>query len=84
MSPTSKSIPFIVLAIVGLTLVAETYYEIEIDVEAFVPVLTAMGVGGAAIKIVQDASASKKAIPENVKDLVKDEIGKMIPTKTPL
>ena len=84
MSPTSKSIPFIVLAIVGLTLVAETYYEIEIDVEAFVPVLTAMGVGGAAIKIVQDASAAKKAIPENVKDLVKDEIGRVVPKRDAL
>jgi len=66
---------------VAVTLVSEVYYDIEIDVEAFIPVLTAMGVSGAAIKIVKDASSAKKAIPQNIQDLIKKEIDSVLPDK---
>ena len=83
-SQTSKTIPFIVLAIVGISLLADVAYDVDLDIEVFIPVLTAMGVGGAAIKIVENASAAKKSLPDNVKNIVKDEIKKVVSSKEPI
>ncbi len=73
----NQALPFIVLAIVGLTLYAEVTYEIEIDINEYIPVLTAIGVGGAAIKVAEKAGAMRKALPANIEKLIKDDITKL-------
>jgi len=79
MSSKSKSLPFIVLAIVALSLAAEVYYEIEIDLAQVMPVLIAIGIGGAAKKAIEKAAEARKAIPANFEELIKKEIAKVLP-----
>ena len=47
-STPSKSLSFIVLGIVFALFVTEAWYNVDIDVEQFMPVLVAIGVGGFA------------------------------------
>ena len=79
MTSKSKSLPFLVLAIVALSLLAEVYYEIEIDLNQIMPVLIAVGVAGAAKKAVEKAAEARKAIPKNIEELIKKEIEKVLP-----
>lgn len=79
MNSKSKSLPFLVLTIVALTLLAEVYYQIEIDLNEIMPVLIAIGVAGAAKKAVEKAAEARKAIPKDIENLIKKEIEKVIP-----
>jgi len=75
----NQALPFIVLAVVGAALYAEVAFEIVIDFEAYIPVLTAIGVGGAAIKVAEKAGAMRKVLPGDMEKLIKDEIAKLKP-----
>lgn len=60
---SSRVIPFIVIAIV----VAALWYEAEnpgqrIDIESYMPILVALGVGGAAKSAIQRAADAHKGI----------------------
>ena len=78
-SNSSKSIPFLVLAIVIAAIVAEGLLEIKVDLETYIPILAPMGVGGAALASVKAAAVARKQIPADIEALIKaklDEIGK--------
>lgn len=75
---TSKSIPFIVLAIVVGTLALETVYDIEINIEEVIPILTAMGVAGVPLAVAKKAFEARKAIPTSIEDRIKEEIDKKL------
>jgi len=76
-SNSSKSLPFIVLAIVGLVFVVEAAYEIDINLEEVAPILTAIGVGGAAKAAIERAGSVRKAIPDNIKEIIRKEADKL-------
>lgn len=80
-SSTSKSIPFIVMAIAGVAFAVEAAYDIELDLEALIPILAPMGVAGAAKAMVQNASAIRKAMPEEIKKIIQDEMGRVVPKR---
>ena len=80
-SKSSKTLPFIVLGILVATLLAESYYETEIDLEAYLPLLVAIGVGGAAKSAIQKAAKAKNAMTDDMKKIVKEEVQKVIPPK---
>ena len=59
---SSRVIPFIVIAIVGLALLYEAETGKRVDIEAYMPVLVALGVGGAAKSAIQRAADAHKGI----------------------
>lgn len=73
-SKSSKSLPFLVLAIVITTLFAESYFEIEIDLESFLPVLIPLGVTGAGLAAVKAAAEAKKQIPKEILEGINNKI----------
>jgi hypothetical protein len=77
-STSSKAIPFIVLAIVAVTFIAEAVYDIDIDLESMVPILAPLGVAGAAKTAIENAGAVRKALPENIRKIIQDEAKKGI------
>ena len=77
-SNSSKTLPFLVLSIVIVTLFAESYYEIEIDLESLIPVLIPIGIGGVAISSIKKAAEARKSLPKPIEDLIQKEIAKII------
>ena len=77
-SNSSKSLPFLVLAIVIGTMAAEVYYEIQIDLQEILPLLIIIGIGGAAKVAVEKAAEARKSLPKPIEDLVKKELEKLI------
>ena len=69
-SNSSKAIPYVVLVILALTLVGEATFEIDIDLETYIPLLVAMGLGGAGLSAVKKASEARKQLPKEVESLV--------------
>lgn len=65
--PSSYAIPFVVLAIVLIS----TYYHI--DLSAYVPLLTAAGVGGIPLSILTKAIDASKSSP-----ITKEQIDQII------
>ena len=74
-------IPFIVMAIAVTAFAVEAAYDIELDLEALIPILAPMGVAGAAKSAIENASALRKALPENVEEIIRDEVGKIVPKR---
>ena len=64
--PYNQAIPFIVLAIVGATFIAEAAYDVDIDLESLVPILAPLGVAGAAKAAIENAGSIRKALPDNI------------------
>lgn len=62
MSNSSKSIPFVVIALVAFTLMGEYFCECTIDLETYLPLLISLGLAGVPLKVVRDAISAKKAI----------------------
>ena len=60
----NHSLPFIVIAVAVIMVVCEGILKVEIDVEAIMPLLVAIGIGGAAKKAVEKAFAAKDALPD--------------------
>ena len=77
-SKYSKALPFLVLLIVISTIAAEVYYNTEIDLEEFIPVLTAIGVGGAAKSAIQHAAQVRKEIPQNIDDKIRQGLRRIL------
>lgn len=75
-SKSSKSIPFLVLAIVVFTMIAEVHYGVNIDLEQALPVLLALGVSGAGLSAVKSASHARKSLPADFEKIIKEEIKK--------
>jgi len=73
MGATTKLMPIIVLAIVIISLVAETAYNIEINLDEYMPILVALGVAGAAKVAIERAGQVKTKMPQNIKNLIDHE-----------
>lgn len=73
-SKSSKSLPFLVLAIVIGSLFAESYFSIDIDLETFMPLLIPLGVTGAGLAAVKAAATARKQIPADIEALIKSKI----------
>ena len=56
----NHSLPFIVIAVAVIMVVCEGILKVEIDVEAIMPLLVAIGIGGAAKKAVEKAFGSQR------------------------
>ena len=66
-SNSSKALPFLVLLIAVGALGYEAYSGEPLDLEAYVPILTAIGIGGAAKSAITKAAAVKKIMPAEIK-----------------
>ena len=80
-STSSKLIPFIVIAIAVGAFSVEAAYDVELDLDALIPILVPMGVAGAAKSAIENASALRKALPENIEKIVRDEVGRVVPKR---
>lgn len=80
-SNSSKSIPFLVLGIVALMMLAEVYYGVDIDLETLLPFFIALGITGGAKSAIEKASQARKAIPEEIKLLIRTELERVIPKR---
>ena len=76
-SKTSKTIPFLVLALTFGTIFAEAYFETAIDLETYLPLLIPMGLGGAGITAIKEAVKAKSAMPEQLKEIIRSEVAKL-------
>ena len=76
-SNSSKALPFVTLIIVVLALGYEAYSGTDVDLEAFLPLLMATGLGGAGLAAVKHAANAKKALPQSIKNQVKTEVDKI-------
>ena len=61
-SITTKAIPFLVILLVSGTLAFETVCECDIDLEAYLPLMVAMGLSGIPYTLVKKSIEAKKAI----------------------
>lgn len=61
-SNTTKAIPLLVILLVAGVLSVETVCECAIDLEAYLPLLTAMGLGGIPLTVARNAIEAKKSI----------------------
>lgn len=74
MATVTKLIPLYVIILVAITLGVEYYCNCNIDLESYVPMLTALGLGGIPLKVVRDAIAARKAIDtEKFKNALKTD-----------
>ena len=75
---SSRTLPFIVLGIVVVTLVAEEVLDTKIDLESYLPLLIAIGIGGAAKSAITKAAAVKTEV-EKVKlvETIKEHVGEV-------
>ena len=72
-SLTTKSIPFLVILLVAGTLAGEYACGCAIDLETYMPLLVAMGIGGIPLTIIKKSIEAKKAIDiEKFKNAVKE------------
>ena len=77
-SNSSRTLPFIVLSIVVVTLVIEEVYDTNIDLESYLPLLIAIGIGGAAKSAITKAAQAKNEIEklklvEEIKELLEKQ-----------
>ena len=75
---SSKGIPYFVLIIVVAALGYEAYSGTALDLEQFIPILTAMGIGGAVLSGVKSAARVKQLIPQEIKDRIATEVRKVV------
>ena len=76
-SKTSKSIPLLVLAILIVTLMAESYFEIDIDLESYIAVLIPLGITGAGLSAVKSASEARKQIPKETLEQINKKLDEL-------
>lgn len=62
----NHSLPFIVLFIVGASIAIEAYTGTPIHLEQYMPVLIALGIGGAAKTAITRAAAVRKQLPADI------------------
>ena len=80
-SKSSKALPYLVLAVVVLSLVGEVALDTEIDLESYIPLLMALGLGGAGLSAVKKASEARKQLPAELESYLKSSIQKFYPRK---
>ena len=73
----NHSLPFIVIALAVIMVVIEGCTEFELDIQTVMPLLIAVGVGGAVKKTVENAFAAKDSLPKFVKEQIKTEVEKL-------
>ena len=73
----NHSLPFIVIAVAVGMVAYEGYAGVEIDVETVMPLLVAIGLGGAAKKTVEKVFATKDSLPAFVKEQIEAEVKKV-------
>lgn len=76
-SNSSKALPYLAMLIVVLSLFAEAYFEWQIDLNAAMPFLMAVGLGGAGLSAVKAAADARAKLPKNIEELIKSEIQKL-------
>ena len=84
MAKKNHSLPFIVIALAVGMVAYEGYTDTELDVETIMPLLIAVGLGGAVKKTVEKAFAAKASLPSSVKEQIRNEVRKATtPTHQP-
>lgn len=78
-SNSSKALPFLVLLIVIGSMWIEVQYNVLIDLQSMMPVLVAIGLGGAGLKAVERASNARKQLPSDIEKLIQERINEAIP-----
>lgn len=74
---SSRILPFIVLGIVIVTLAAEEVYDTQIDLESYLPLLVAIGIGGAAKSAITKAAVAKSEVDKlKLVDEIKTQLKK--------
>ena len=76
MAKKNHSLPFIVIALAVGMVAYEGYTDTELDVETLMPLLIAVGLGGAVKKTVEKAFAAKAALPQAAKEGIRAETNK--------
>ena len=76
---SSRALPYFSLAILVVILFLEAFWDKQIDLETYMPLLIALGVTGAAKSAVERAAKAKSAMPEELSGAIKSEIGKIKP-----
>ena len=79
----NHSLPFIAIAVAVGMVVYEGHANVELDIQTIMPLLVAVGVGGAVKKTVEKAFAAKATLPKSFKDAVKAEVEKLTPKTSP-
>ena len=69
--PLSRAIPLIVLALIGGTTIYEAHTGEAIDLEAWMPILAALGLGGLSKSIIGKVKAGRDAMPPIVRQQIK-------------
>ena len=67
----SRFIPIIVLVLIGGTTAYEAYTGVSIDLEVWMPLLGALGLGGLGKSIVGKVKAGRDAMPPVVRQQIK-------------
>jgi len=76
MNTTLKLMPIYVLLMVTATIGIEIYCECNVDLESYLPLLTAIGLGGIPLSIVKKSIEAKKEIDmEKFKNSIKSDKG---------
>lgn len=75
---SSRTLPFIVLGILVVTLIMEEVFTVDIKLEEYLPLLVAIGVGGAAKSAITRAATAKSEVDklklvETIKEQLKKE-----------
>ena len=73
-SKSTKSIPFLVIAIIILGLGVEVVTEKDVDLETLVPILSILAGSGAALSAVKSAKSIRQQIPQDIIDTIKAKL----------
>lgn len=73
----NHSLPFIVIALAVSMVVIDGFTAAELDIQTIMPLLVAIGIGGAAKKTVEKAFAARDSLPKFVKEQIKTEVEKL-------
>ena len=67
----SRFIPLVVLILIGATTIYEIHTGEPVDLEAWMPILAAMGLGGLSKSIIGKVRAGRDAMPPVVRQQIK-------------
>ncbi len=74
---SSRLLPFIVLGILVGTLITEQVYNIEINLQDYLPLLVAIGIGGAAKSAITKAAQAKAEVDKlKIVETIKEQLEK--------
>ena len=74
---SSRLLPFIVLGILVGTLITEQVYNIEINLQDYLPLLVAIGIGGAAKSAITRAAQAKAEVDKlKIVETIKEQLEK--------